>query len=276
MMMKVPWINSKRDWRMFARRRFCISVCRYFNGFQSECCTKDSVLLPFFHSINFFTKLLYSFLYSPRYSSSDAVGDLVAGITVGLTVIPQALAYSGIAGLPPAVNTSFILIVILLTEKKTTKKKSHLLYWISVRFVRFIHGLLCVHTHRFMQGCTNGSDRIGCTAYIPSGWRCLATGRATLVPHGHHRNTDGRSSVGLHNWFCFGTGWLWIHQCGGDDYFVVASQRSIRYAVMYTFIFHANKIIFIHIFCGCIQVYMVDVYSYHRMGKKCVWNHNQK
>lgn len=33
----------------------------------------------------------------------DAVGDLVAGITVGLTVIPQALAYSGIAGLDPAV-----------------------------------------------------------------------------------------------------------------------------------------------------------------------------
>ncbi|EDS44598.1 sulfate transporter [Culex quinquefasciatus] len=36
------------------------------------------------------------------YNSSDAVGDLVAGITVGLTVIPQALAYSGIAGLPAA------------------------------------------------------------------------------------------------------------------------------------------------------------------------------
>lgn len=39
-----------------------------------------------------------------RYSADDAVGDLVAGITVGLTVIPQALAYSGIAGLPPAVS----------------------------------------------------------------------------------------------------------------------------------------------------------------------------
>ncbi|SPP80152.1 sodium-independent sulfate anion transporter [Drosophila guanche] len=38
----------------------------------------------------------------PRYSSQDAVGDLVAGITVGLTVIPQALAYAGIAGLPVA------------------------------------------------------------------------------------------------------------------------------------------------------------------------------
>ncbi|XP_035777855.1 sodium-independent sulfate anion transporter-like isoform X1 [Anopheles albimanus] len=38
----------------------------------------------------------------PQYNSTDAVGDLVAGITVGLTVIPQALAYAGIAGLPAA------------------------------------------------------------------------------------------------------------------------------------------------------------------------------
>lgn len=40
----------------------------------------------------------------PTYSREDAVGDLVAGITVGLTVIPQALAYAGIAGLPAAVS----------------------------------------------------------------------------------------------------------------------------------------------------------------------------
>ncbi|KAG8225925.1 hypothetical protein J437_LFUL005961 [Ladona fulva] len=37
----------------------------------------------------------------PSYNRKDAVGDLVAGITVGLTVIPQSLAYSSIAGLPP-------------------------------------------------------------------------------------------------------------------------------------------------------------------------------
>lgn len=35
----------------------------------------------------------------PKYNGEDAVGDLIAGITVGLTVIPQALAYAGIAGL---------------------------------------------------------------------------------------------------------------------------------------------------------------------------------
>lgn len=36
----------------------------------------------------------------PKYNADDAVGDLVAGFTVGLTVIPQALAYAGIAQLP--------------------------------------------------------------------------------------------------------------------------------------------------------------------------------
>lgn len=37
------------------------------------------------------------------YNSTDAVGDLIAGVTVGLTVIPQSLAYSNIARLPPQV-----------------------------------------------------------------------------------------------------------------------------------------------------------------------------
>nr|XP_014086165.1 sodium-independent sulfate anion transporter [Bactrocera oleae] len=36
----------------------------------------------------------------PHYNRDDAIGDLIAGITVGLTVIPQGLAYSGVAGLP--------------------------------------------------------------------------------------------------------------------------------------------------------------------------------
>ncbi|XP_044731630.1 sodium-independent sulfate anion transporter isoform X2 [Chrysoperla carnea] len=50
-------------------------------------------------------KMLYRRLpiltWLPKYNGQDAVGDLVAGITVGLTVIPQSLAYSNIAGLPP-------------------------------------------------------------------------------------------------------------------------------------------------------------------------------
>ncbi|CAK1547239.1 unnamed protein product [Leptosia nina] len=37
----------------------------------------------------------------PAYNSEKALADIIAGITVGLTVIPQALAYATLAGLPP-------------------------------------------------------------------------------------------------------------------------------------------------------------------------------
>lgn len=37
----------------------------------------------------------------PQYNAEKAIGDVIAGVTVGLTVIPQSLAYSNIAGLPP-------------------------------------------------------------------------------------------------------------------------------------------------------------------------------
>lgn len=37
----------------------------------------------------------------PRYTVQDALGDVMSGVTVGLTVIPQSMAYAGLAGLPP-------------------------------------------------------------------------------------------------------------------------------------------------------------------------------
>lgn len=37
----------------------------------------------------------------PYYTMDDGLGDLMAGVTVGLTVIPQSMAYAGLAGLPP-------------------------------------------------------------------------------------------------------------------------------------------------------------------------------
>ena len=56
-----------------------------------------------------FTKdTLYSTLpilsWAPRYGRQDLVGDVIAGLTVGLTVIPQAIAYATLAGLPPNVS----------------------------------------------------------------------------------------------------------------------------------------------------------------------------
>ncbi|XP_049869479.1 sodium-independent sulfate anion transporter-like [Pectinophora gossypiella] len=37
----------------------------------------------------------------PQYSLRSGLADIIAGVTVGLTVIPQAIAYAGVAGLPP-------------------------------------------------------------------------------------------------------------------------------------------------------------------------------
>lgn len=39
--------------------------------------------------------------WAPQYNATWAISDLLAGITVGLTVIPQAIAYANIAGIPP-------------------------------------------------------------------------------------------------------------------------------------------------------------------------------
>ena len=40
----------------------------------------------------------------PNYRKDYIVSDLVAGLTVGLTVIPQAIAYANVAGLPLQVS----------------------------------------------------------------------------------------------------------------------------------------------------------------------------
>ena len=52
----------------------------------------------------------------PKYDVSCAVSDAIAGITVGLTVIPQGIAYAGVANLPPKV-INVLLISGLLGQK---------------------------------------------------------------------------------------------------------------------------------------------------------------
>jgi len=41
----------------------------------------------------------------PEYSLNKMMCDLIAGLTVGLTILPQALAYASLAGLPPQVRS---------------------------------------------------------------------------------------------------------------------------------------------------------------------------
>lgn len=100
-------------------------VCKYFDG---EFCRKENKLMIFFCIVTtrrrvsvvdtakesgawiqrksrkiFRKKTLLKRVpilnWLPKYNGQDVVGDLIAGFTVGLTVIPQALAYAGIAGL---------------------------------------------------------------------------------------------------------------------------------------------------------------------------------
>jgi sodium-independent sulfate anion transporter 11 len=42
----------------------------------------------------------------PKYNVNKAICDVIAGLTVGLTILPQALAYASLTGLPPQVTFS--------------------------------------------------------------------------------------------------------------------------------------------------------------------------
>jgi hypothetical protein len=48
----------------------------------------------------------------PKYSFLDFKGDMIAGITVGMTVVPQGLAYAGIAELPLEVHPTLHMLVL--------------------------------------------------------------------------------------------------------------------------------------------------------------------
>lgn len=43
---------------------------------------------------------IYILTWIPNYNKSLAISDMIAGITLGLTMIPQAIAYAALAGLP--------------------------------------------------------------------------------------------------------------------------------------------------------------------------------
>lgn len=70
---------------------------------KTSCCTTTTDWLKQTSANIFRKKTLYKRLpiltWLPKYNRQDFIGDLMAGITVGLTVIPQGLAYAGIAGL---------------------------------------------------------------------------------------------------------------------------------------------------------------------------------
>ncbi|XP_046959904.1 sodium-independent sulfate anion transporter-like [Vanessa cardui] len=69
---------KKNTWKSDAVRRL------------RACCSKKTLL-----------RRIPILAWLPHYSFRSGLADIIAGLTVGLTVIPQAIAYAGVAGLPP-------------------------------------------------------------------------------------------------------------------------------------------------------------------------------
>ena len=85
-----------------------------------------------FKPFDYFLKERFPFIQWLRhYSLSCLVSDVIAGLTVGLMVVPQALAYASIAGLP-------------LQVTNTPASKS-LLFISLVWFVLLIYGCYGIH-----------------------------------------------------------------------------------------------------------------------------------
>ncbi|MGI9600862.1 MAG: SulP family inorganic anion transporter, partial [Acidimicrobiales bacterium] len=59
-------------------------------------------------------KLLPILTWAPRYDRRDVRSDLAAGLTVGAMLVPQAMAYALLAGLPPEVGLYAATIPVVI------------------------------------------------------------------------------------------------------------------------------------------------------------------
>lgn len=76
----------------------------------------------------------------PKYQKSDIIADFIAGLTVGMTLIPQAIAYASLAGLPAqyGLYTAFIgsfTYVIFGTIKEVSIGPTSLMALLTLSYV---------------------------------------------------------------------------------------------------------------------------------------------
>lgn len=69
-------------------------------------------------------KRIFILSWIRQYDKDAAIGDLIAGITLGLTIIPQAIAYAALAGLPSqyGLYSAFMGNVIFVYVKRRLNK----------------------------------------------------------------------------------------------------------------------------------------------------------
>ena len=93
----------------FERKLSRTSQHTLVNVSESKSYFKHFPQLPDFFTKKQLNRKLPITEWLPKYNISNAVSDAIAGITVGLTVIPQGIAYAGVAELPAQVFRTFIM-----------------------------------------------------------------------------------------------------------------------------------------------------------------------
>ncbi|KAJ8977102.1 hypothetical protein NQ317_003656, partial [Molorchus minor] len=106
-------------------------------------------------------KLLYKRIHIlqwlPHYTRNDVLADFIAGLTVGLTMMPQSIAYAGLAGVSPeyGLYTAFIgsfTYVFFGTIKEVSIGPTSLMSLLTFSFV-VGHPVECVILLTFIAGC---------------------------------------------------------------------------------------------------------------------------
>lgn len=99
-------------------------------------------------------KVLYKRLpilqWLPKYTIGEhGISDLVAGVTVGLTVIPQAIAFANVAGLPPQVSRSGLRI---FANRRSISRSYDIIIRYLFTIVVYIDGYI-PHAHATCSTC---------------------------------------------------------------------------------------------------------------------------
>ncbi|XP_049818071.1 sodium-independent sulfate anion transporter-like isoform X2 [Aethina tumida] len=93
----------------------------------------------------------------PKYTKGDILADFIAGLTVGLTMMPQSIAYAGLAGLPPqyGLYTAFIgsfTYIFFGTIKEVSIGPTSLMAIITCSYVDGLP-IECMILLTFLAGC---------------------------------------------------------------------------------------------------------------------------